>query len=1164
MGSAFSDVDLVWLLMCSAMVMLMQAGFCLLETGFSRAKNSINVAIKNLFDFCISSIVYWAVGFGLMFGASFHGIVGTTQFAPSAPDDTSLMTFLLFQLMFCSTSTTIISGAIAERIRFSAYLIVAFVMSLIVYPVFGHWAWGGSNLGVSTGWLAQLGFIDFAGSTVVHSLGGWASLALVLIIGPRLGRYDDNAKPMRGHSLTLSTLGALLLWFGWFGFNGGSTLGVDGRIPLILINTNLAAAAGGAAGLAVSWYCERKAIVGQVINGVVAGLVGVTASCHMISPASAILLGVVSGVVSVLGSYLLDRIKIDDVVGAIPVHGFCGVVGTLAVALLGDVSKFGGHTRLEQLGIQSLGALAAAAWSFGMIGICLGTVNYFWRLRSNAEDEQVGLNVAEHDASTDLVDLLTTMDSQRREGDFTTRVAVEPHTEVGQIATEYNRVLERVGTEIKAREEAAEAARKAEQRYRALFENAVEGIFQTTPEGLYSSANPRLAEIYGYTSAQELMAEVRDIGSQLYVDPERREAFRRCMARQGKVVGFESQVRRRDGQVIWISENAKAVKDAAGKLLYYEGTVEDITERKHNAELQAEVSAAVAASHSKSLFLANMSHEIRTPLNGVIGMLELLRSSTMTAQQSRYLDIANGSATMLLGLINNILDFSKIESGKLELERIQIDLYALVAQQRDSFMHRAAQRNVVLEAQVAPTVPALVWGDPARIQQLLMNLLSNALKFTPSGRIDVDVKVVGEQDGALQIHFAVKDSGIGIPPDRRNRLFEQFSQVDASTTRKYGGTGLGLALCKELVGAMGGSIGVESEAGVGSTFWFVLPLEAAIGPAAKPVDAMPLPTPVAMKAYEEPSRVELPKTNEHEQTPAGRQQILIVDDNDINQLVAVEMLQAAGFSCRTASNGREAVEWVRREPFSLVLMDCQMPEMDGFEATERIRELEATNPLHGSDQRPIPIIALTASAVRGDRERCIACGMNDYATKPLIRDQLLRQIRRQLEVELSAGPAAAPVPEGKSDDTGNGGSDRHFVPVVAVELQESDFVATAIEQQELEAIDQEVLLERCSGDAAFVKKILRKFRERLPSDCHKIQLAIERRDATLVQRLTHTLKGTSANLAAWPLRETVAQIETLVGDENWIEVENGKTELEARMQQCIDLIDALIQSDNQA
>lgn len=1146
MGSAFSNVDLVWVLLCSALVMLMQAGFCLLETGFSRAKNSINVAIKNLFDFCISSIAYWAVGYGLMFGSSFHGLFGTTRFAPDGTDDTALLTFLLFQLMFCSTATTIISGAVAERIRFSAYLLVALVMSLVVYPVFGHWAWGGVDQGIPTGWLGEIGFLDFAGSTVVHSLGGWASLALVLILGPRIGKFGPSARPMRGHSLTLSTLGVLLLWFGWFGFNGGSTLRVDGRIPLILINTNLAAAAGGAAALAVAWYFERKAIVGQVINGVVAGLVGVTASCQMISPGSALLIGMASGVVSVLGSYALERVKIDDVVGAIPVHGFCGILGTLAVALFGDLEMFHGHSRLYQLGIQAIGVASAAAWSFGTVGICLGTVNLFWKLRSSAEDERVGLNIAEHDASTDLMDLLTTMDEQRRDGDFTTRVEVEPHTEVGQIATEYNRVLERVSNEIRAREEAAEAARKAELRYRALFENALEGIFQTTPEGLYSSANPRLAEIYGYASADELMAEVRDIGSQLYVDPARREAFRQCMAQQGKVVGFESQVRRRDGQVIWISENAKAVKDAAGKLLYYEGTVEEITERKHNAALQAEVSAAVAASQSKSLFLANMSHEIRTPLNGVIGMLELLRASSMTPQQSRYLEIANGSATMLLGLINNILDFSKIESGKLELERIQVDLRALVMQQRDAFLHRAAQKNVIVVAEVDEGVPPLVWGDSGRIQQLLMNLLSNALKFTPSGKVEVRVGCVQSADGVSQIRFSVRDTGIGIPADRRNRLFEHFSQVDASTTRKYGGTGLGLALCKQLVGAMGGKIDVDSEPGKGSTFWFELPLEPAIGPAVMPVLSAPLNLPAERNAQPLP-RLQSESAAKASANAASTP-ILVVDDNDINQLVAVEMLRAEGFSCRTASNGREAVEWVQREPFALVLMDCQMPEMDGFEATEKIRAWEAD---HKEDEKPIPIIALTASAIRGDRERCIACGMNDYATKPLIREQLLRQIRRQL-------PESAAL------------SVRHTAPADAKPAEVKVVAESAMEQPSVEgrvvavldelaaAIDQVALIDRCSGDADFVEKILRKFRERLPTDCHKIYEAIERREISLVKRLTHTLKGTAANLAAWPLRETVAQIEQAALQEDWEAILAGREQLEERTQQCLEMIGQLI------
>ena len=266
MSSSNHLLDILWILICAALVMLMQGGFCFLETGLSRSKNSINVAIKNLADFCISAALFWLFGFALMFGASWHGWTGTTGFALSDEAGSWMLAFFLFQMVFCGTATTIISGAVAERVRFVGYLAMAALVSGVVYPIFGHWAWGGA-VGGAKGWLAELGFIDFAGSTVVHSLGGWVALAAAWLIGPRLHRFDEGRPAMRGHNLPMAALGLFLLWFGWFGFNGGSTLEVNDQIPLILVNTNLAAAFGGVAALAFSWVWSRRADVPHVMNG---------------------------------------------------------------------------------------------------------------------------------------------------------------------------------------------------------------------------------------------------------------------------------------------------------------------------------------------------------------------------------------------------------------------------------------------------------------------------------------------------------------------------------------------------------------------------------------------------------------------------------------------------------------------------------------------------------------------------------------------------------------------------------------------------------------------------------------------------------------------------------------------------------------------------------
>ena len=385
-----------------------------------------------------------------------------------------------------------------------------------------------------------------------------------------------------------------------------------------------------------------------------------------------------------------------------------------------------------------------------------------------------------------------------------------------------------VHADITERKQFECALQQAEEKYRSIFENAVMGIFQTTSSGQYLSANDALARTYGYQSTQELKASVTDISRQLYVDDRRREDFIRAMAEHGSVTGFESQIYRKDGKIRWISENAREVRDAKGELLYYEGTIEDITDRKEaEAAQKSAKEVAEAASVAKSEFLANMSHEIRTPLNGIVGMVELLLGTRLTEQQQRYAQLLRTSASSLTTLISDILDFSKIEAGKLELESLDFELPAMVEDMLEILSRKAHEKGVHLGCHFAADVPLAVAGDPDRLRQVLLNLINNAIKFTEHGQVTVRVTSQEYDEQAWLLKFAVTDTGIGIPPQRRDRLFKSFSQVDASTTRKYGGTGLGLAIAKQLAELMGGEIGVESEVGQGSTFWFTTRLRPA-------------------------------------------------------------------------------------------------------------------------------------------------------------------------------------------------------------------------------------------------------------------------------------------------------------------------------------------------
>jgi len=641
--------------------------------------------------------------------------------------------------------------------------------------------------------------------------------------------------------------------------------------------------------------------------------------------------------------------------------------------------------------------------------------------------------------------------------------------------------------------------------YRSIFENAIEGIFQTTPSGQYLNVNPALAKMYGYNSAKELIERLTRIDNQLYVDPSRREAFVEAMETSGIVRGFESEIYRKDGSVIWISENARAVRDASGKIEYYEGMVEDITERKRlENELKASKAAAEAASKMKSEFLANMSHEIRTPLNGVIGMADLLLMTSLDPEQSNFANTIRISGESLLIVLNDILDFSKIEAGKLDLEIINFDLREAIDNIMELLAAQAHNKGLELIAFVNPGVPTHIRGDPGRLRQVINNLVGNAIKFTSQGEVVLTVSALTETISDAVLRFEVRDTGIGIDVGAQARLFEAFTQADGSTTRKYGGTGLGLAISKRLIHLMNGKIGLKSELGKGSVFWFhaefgkqvgrgepispkdlgglhVLivddnatnreimthythawnmrstcassgeealkilrqasvddPYELAILDMQMPqmdglmlareikmdpffaavrivlltslgndLDASELKTsgiaacvlkpvqqarllnrltevmaaPVVKRAKQIAASGRLPKR--YRQRPEKKEiRILLAEDNRINQMVSLNLLRKLGYSATLAINGVEVLKALDEDSYDLILMDCQMPEMDGYDATRQIRAGKWPQPR---------IVAMTANVMKGDDELCRAAGMDDYLSKP-VRIEKLREI----------------------------------------------------------------------------------------------------------------------------------------------------------------------------
>jgi Amt family ammonium transporter len=393
--AGFSDIEgpasIAWIATAAGLVFLMQAGFALLESGMSRSKNAVNVIMKNFADMAFGAIFFWAIGFGLMFGANATGWFGASLFVPSGLPGGDAV-FLLYQMMFAATAATIVSGAVAERIRYVPYVVASVLMTVLIYPVFGSWAWGSAVEGA--GWLAAMGFHDFAGGTVVHSVGGWAALAGVIVLGPRFGRFSSSgeARHIPGHNLTLVALGVFILWFGWYGFNGGSTLLAGETIGGVLLKTQLSAAAGLVGALVTMAAIGQRALMTQALNGALGGLVAITAGADVITAPFAVVTGLIGGVLVVTGSKLLNLLRLDDVVGAIPVHAFCGAWGTLAVGLFHREGLFD----VSRTGVQLIGIVTALVWTFATALLAFLLVRALLGLRASTMHEQRGLDFTEH------------------------------------------------------------------------------------------------------------------------------------------------------------------------------------------------------------------------------------------------------------------------------------------------------------------------------------------------------------------------------------------------------------------------------------------------------------------------------------------------------------------------------------------------------------------------------------------------------------------------------------------------------------------------------------------------------------------------------------------------------------------------------------------------
>lgn len=1027
LNELMNSASIIWMLTCAVLVLFMQAGFLLLEAGTVRSKNSINVAQKNAADFVICGVVFFLVGFQLIFGAGSTGFFGFGSIDPLDNNALALV-LMIYHFGFCATAATIVSGAVAERMKFSAYLALATILALIIYPMFAHIVWGNTILPNNPTYLTDKGFIDFAGSTVVHATAAWIALAAIIILGARKGRFDQNGKPqdIKGNSSVLAFLGTIILLIGWIGFNAGAIKPDAPELPQVIANTIVAACFGATASMILGVVISKGIFKPHdTMYGLIGGLVAITAGVSVVGVSGAALIGMAGGIISILGSMLMSHVfKLDDPLDVVPVHGFAGVTGTLLVSVFAHTSYLAGGSRLNQFLIQLEGVAINFVWSFGIAFVALYTLNRFWKIRVTEADEIAGLNAAEHGVSLGIDRLRNALEktlddaenpNENTSSDLNFKIEIDDGEESAEIATAFNTILD-----------------------------------------------------------------------------------------------------------------------------HNQNTIKKLNTLNKQAE---------AANVAKSEFLANMSHEIRTPMNGVMGMAELLGKTKLDTQQKSFVDIIWNSASSLLAIINDILDFSKIEAGKMRLDSKPFNLHDAISDVSNYISSQIDGSRMELILRINPTLPKYFVGDVNRYKQVLANLAGNANKFTKNGHILIEVSGIEGENNNWIIKTSVKDTGIGIPEDKMDKIFEKFNQVDNSSSRQHDGTGLGLAITSRLINMMKGKLDVESTVDVGSNFSFELPLikdqnQTDIIPGEKldlahkrilivddnevnrrilvenldtlntehvacagsaealafvqalqqqnmPLDAMILDfnmpemngaqllTKIRSNDYyknvpaillssvdimatqfddsnfqailnkpaladlihstlqevidngvvvpatatkDEKPQASAPQTHHTEEhafkdammdEPLSENieqknreinnilitkkkgnplDVLIAEDNEVNRIIFAESMKATGLRYRIVENGEEAVAYYQSENPKVVCMDVSMPVMDGLLATQAIRDIEETDNLPRT-----PIIGVTAHALNGDRERCLEAGMDDYLTKPVSPEKLNSKINSYLE-----------------------------------------------------------------------------------------------------------------------------------------------------------------------
>ncbi len=1099
----------MWMIIAAFMVFMMQAGFLLIETGSVRAKNSVNVAQKNVTDLIVCVVCYALVGFGIMYGTSVNGIIGTGGVREALIDKGQWPVLLVFNLAFCSVVATIVSGAVAERMRISAYIVSTMAIALLIYPVFGHWVWGNQIITSNMAFLSNMGFVDHAGGVAIHALGGFFALIGVIFLGPRLGRFDEEKRvlPIEGSSYSMALLGAIILFVTWIPFNTGAMEAGSQAFTDVALYTILAGASGGLVAMLLGFWLDGR-ILHPVssFNGILGGLVAITSGVDFVGPYGAGLIGMVGGATAIGGQYfLLYKLKLDDPVGAVAVHGFAGAVGAILFPLV-SISALPAGSMVQQISVQAFGVLACIGWATITGTLVFGGLKLIGALRVSASQEHFGLNLSEHVAGVSEPQLDVAFEAaQRTVSQPSPDLPVQANA-IGHSQSEIGYALNQLVHENKSTTSELEKTR-------AILNSATDSMSSGI---IIFNAD---ADVVLFNQAFDDMA--KDLNCEISVGMSRRgvmEEFLRKNAFGSGGRAVEDQVTDFLKRHPMNNPNEVELQSSTGREFIRRanplGNGGQVVLFTDVTEIQQARIKAEAAEKAKSEFLANMSHEIRTPMNGIIGMAELIKKTTrLDDRQTDFVDTISRSGHALLQIINDILDYSKIEAGKVKINPQPFDLRDAIEDVSTLLATAASEKNIELLVRFDPRLPRMVIGDAGRIRQVLTNIVGNAIKFTHEGHVWINVSG-SSFDNQVRVGFKIEDTGVGIPADQISNIFEKFRQVDGSNTRKFEGTGLGLSISSTLVNMMGGRIAVHSEVDKGTAFSFDLEFpvaQEAEFPPQKPVPVrgskilivddnavnrnilmeqikhwgcqglavasagqafaalnaakqknlffdliiadfqMPemdgekmLQHIKAQKAFSHIPAIMLTSVGEdemimrvsrdlvsavlvkparasqimdaiadtlngvkHQQRPtqktehpelatldvgsstSSRLDVLVAEDNETNQFYISHVLKELGLNFKIVESGREAVKaWTAHRPH-MILMDVSMPEMNGYEATRAIRQLEIKQSI-----TPTPIIAVTAHALAEDKDRCLEAGMDDYVTKPIS----IVSIREKLEI----------------------------------------------------------------------------------------------------------------------------------------------------------------------